>query len=157
MGQPDFASVGFFHFGTDHEHPIKALNIAIGEFTRRGGTLKDALIVLPEGFNLGRRYDDDSPANFEMAILGELQKLSSEIACAFVAGLIVRDTPGINPPYNSAYLIDGHKHKRLARKMLPDHTASGSNCWSNLNYTAHGTFENEAVVYRGVAVAALIL
>jgi predicted amidohydrolase len=157
MGQSNFTSVGFFHFGTDHQNPITALKSAIDEFKGSGGTLNDALIVLPEGFNLGRRYDDDSTANFETAIVGDLERLSEGEGCTFVAGLIIADTPGIYPPYNSAYLIDGHQHiQLLARKTTGDHTVSPYPYWKHYNYTPHESFKSEVMSYRGVVVAALV-
>jgi len=158
MKQSDFTSVGFFHFGTDHEHPIPALRSAIDEFKGRGGILKDALIVLPEGFNLKRYYgDDDDTANFDTAILDDLARASESAACAFVAGLIIADTPGVDPPYNSAYLIDGHQRiQLLARKTGEDHTVSGSPYRNYCNYTPHSSFKSEVVCYRGVVVAALV-
>jgi hypothetical protein len=51
--QPDFSSVGFFHFGKDHDKPLLALEAAIADFKSTGRILEDALIVLPEAFNKG--------------------------------------------------------------------------------------------------------
>lgn len=159
MPQSDFTSVGFFHFGKDYEHPVQALKEAIEEFKTNGGMLKDALIVLPEGFNLGRYYgDDDDTANFDVGILCELAAVSESVGCAFVAGLIIADTPDIHPPYSSGYFIDGDQPIRLlTRKTLGDHTASPSPHRNYCNYTPlYGSFKSDFVVYRGVTIAALI-
>ncbi len=125
--QPDFTSVGFFHFGKDYDKPIPALKNVITKFKSDGKCLENALIVLPEGFNIGKPYRQEERPNVNPSILDELALLSEMANCAFVAGLIIEDSPGIYPPYSSAYLIDGHFLKVcLSRKALPDDTEVSS-------------------------------
>jgi predicted amidohydrolase len=160
--QTDFTSIGVFHFGKDHGKPILALESAISDFIGNGGTLKNSLVVLPEGFNLGRHYYGMEPPKDDLSILDCLASLSTTFQCAFVAGLVVKDTPGVSPPYSSAYLIDGLCQPRqqiLTRKKKKDSTETSrvfpDDSWV-ANYTACPTYEPRALSQRGLAVAALI-
>jgi predicted amidohydrolase len=160
--QPDFTSIGFFHFGKDHGKPILALDAAISDFKCKGGTLENSLIVLPEGFNLGRHYYGTEPPKVDLSILDWLAGVSTAFRCAFVAGLIVADTLGVNPPYSSAYLIDGLCQPRqpiLTRKKKKDNTETSrvfpDHNWV-ANYTAFLDYEPRALAHRGLAIAALI-
>jgi predicted amidohydrolase len=156
--QPDFSSVGFFHFGKDHNKPIFALEAAIADFKSTGRILENALIVLPEAFNIGMTYYAPEPATFDLSILPDLSRVSTSSQCAFVAGLIIADTPGVYPPYNSAYLIDGSYQKRLARKRTQDDaevSRVNGRGWS-AKYTACFAPEPTPIQHRGLAIAAQI-
>jgi hypothetical protein len=123
--QPDFTSIGFFHFGKDHGKPLLALEAAIFDFKCKDGTLENCLVVLPEGFSLGRHYYGTEPPKVDLSILDCLASVSADFRCAFVAGLIVADTPGVIPPHSSAYMIDGLCQPRqpiLTRKKKKDNT-----------------------------------
>ena len=46
--------IGCFHFGKDHDKPIEALSKSLDE----AGNVSQSLIVLPEAFNIRKRYYD---------------------------------------------------------------------------------------------------
>src|ERR1700722_18569415 len=98
---PNLNSVGYFHFQEDFESPIPALDQAIEDFKKRGGVLPGALIVLPEAFNIRKPYFDMKAPDVNPAIRDTLATRSRIHGCAFVAGLIVDDAPGISPCYSS--------------------------------------------------------
>jgi hypothetical protein len=107
MPSENLSSVGFFHFGQGYDKPILMLELAIGDFKLRGGNLENALIVLPEGFNIGRSYYGKERPSTDWSILGALATLCHENKCVFVAGAIVDEGSNVHPPYSSAYLVDG--------------------------------------------------
>src|SRR5690348_11956483 len=99
------------------------LERAIDDFKAKGTNLDNALIVVPEAFNIKKEYFGKERPNVDVIVLKELAKTSEDCCCAFVAGLIIADTPGIDPPYSSAYLIDGKETcQPLCRKALADNT-----------------------------------
>jgi hypothetical protein len=135
------------------------LEEAIMTFKGSGRSVENALIVLPEGFNIQKPYYDKQPPNVDRSVLCELARISTACQCAFVAGLIIADESGVNPPDSSAYLIDGSYQKLLARKRKKDNAeVSGvypDHCYA-ANYTACPSCEPTPVERRGLAVAALI-
>ena len=158
MQQPDFSRVGFSHFGTGHTNPIPMLKDAIKDFKSTGGNIENALIVLPEAFNIGGTYYAPEPPNVDLSILGELSRLSTDSKCAFVAGLIIADTPDIFPPHSSAYLIDRCFQKRITRKEAQDDAEVGrvaGRGWS-AKYTSCPSHESTPIQHRGLAIATLI-
>ena len=54
--------IGFFHFVDGYEDPIGQLNTAFNEWNVEPGSEHPAnsLVVLPEAFNLGRKYGNRS-------------------------------------------------------------------------------------------------
>jgi predicted amidohydrolase len=135
------------------------LKEAIDDFKAKGKSLDNALVVIPEAFNIRKPYCDKEPPNVDTAVLGELARVSEDNHCAFVAGLIIADTPGIDPPYSSAYLIDGlETRQRLSRKALADDTEVSRSLgrdWA-ANYTAYGSFQSSSILHRGIAISVLI-
>jgi predicted amidohydrolase len=138
------------------------LETAIADSNSEGRSVENALIVLPEAFNIRKPYyDRQQSPNVDLAILCELSRVSNDSHCAFVAGLIIEDTPGVSPPYSSAYLvdgcypIDGSHHKLLSRKRKKDGTEEGNLSWV-ANYTPCLSYGSTPIQYRGLAVAALI-
>ena len=154
MPEKAFSSVGFFHFGKDHHDPMGALEAAIDKSTLN---LEDALVVLPEGFSLGRYYEEDLPADFDMSVLCKLARTSEETHCAFVASVVVRSTPGMaDPPFSTAYLVDGKsKIQPLTRKALVD-TTTASPKRKHPNYTPYDSLDSFPMVHRGLGLAVLI-
>lgn len=135
------------------------LDLAIGGFKLRGGNIENALIVLPEGFNIGRSYYGKERPNTEWSILGRLAQLCLEHKCVFVASVIVDDGSNVQPPYSSAYLVDGnHRPFLLCRKCSSDNAelSNAQGQWWTANYTTCGSFQSTAISYRGVALSALI-
>src|ERR1700685_3197425 len=48
--------IGFFHYGKHHSTPLDAFRVELEKLSK--DAIKGALVVLPEGFNLGRCYHD---------------------------------------------------------------------------------------------------
>lgn len=108
--------------------------------------LDDALIVIPEAFNIHGGYlDDPRPRPLDSSIYESLLKLSSELKAAFVAGLIVNG--GRKPQYSCAYLIDGEIYELLSCKKEDDKTGNYHPCISD---------RDQPLLHRGVCLAALI-
>ena len=139
--------VGFFHFGENHADPFGSLHDALSESEE---DVADSLIVLPEGFNIGKLYRDPAQScDFDLSILPQLKALSEKSGVTFVSGLIVDDNSGINPPYSSAYLIDGSGYKLMCHKALPDFSGNYTTC------EAECDIENP-IQHHNVSVAAVI-
>jgi hypothetical protein len=160
LPRSDLKAVGFLHFGAGHGAPLRVLRTALqGTEEQCGnGALAESLIVLPEGFNIHKPYFDRQPPNTDPNIFCDLERISDEFRCAFVAGLMVGDTPGVSPPYNSAYLIDGSHRVLLSRKRKADDTEASrvqGRSWS-ANYTAYPNFYTIPVSHRGLGIAALV-
>jgi predicted amidohydrolase len=142
------ARIGFFHFGTGHNLPLASLEFALAEKGRN--EVAGSLIVLPEGFNIGKLYTDRGPCDSDPAIICRLGIISERYNVAFVAGLIVSDTSCVAPPYSSAYLIDRTLSVPLCRKQRRDRMHA-------TNYTA--TYNSDICnpfFYRGLSISALI-
>ena len=129
--------VGFFHFVEAYEDPIGQLAGCLGEKLASGRT-GESLIVLPEGFNLGRKYNVDSrcgdqtkkknpmfAAHCTLQILSGVAKARSLV---FVVGLI--DVDSIDgSKRNCAYFVDGiSPPKLLCSKMNEDHSGEYEPC-----------------------------
>lgn len=161
MTPRQLSKIGFFHYGQAHATPLPTLKDAIADVQRRCGkdVLNNALVVLPEAFNIQKPYFDESPPNTNQDILSSLAGVCSCLGCAFVAGLIIDDLPGVSPPHSSAYLIDGDDPPRLlSRKKKKDDTELTSvrdRGW-RANYTAYNDFYTVPVHHRGLAIVALI-
>ena len=114
---------GFLHFAKGYDAPLATLDAGLERCSAANGennTISDALIVLPEAFNIGKAYYDNNPPSTDPAFLSELSQRSIFNGCSLVAGLIVDDCPGISPPYSSAYLVDGAEITLLSRKVSKD-------------------------------------
>jgi hypothetical protein len=108
--------IGFFHFGSGHGKPMKALRCALG--TKALEDLKGALIVLPEGFNIGKCYHDtEADTNPEPDVIAALKAEAVKYGIAFVAALIL-DSHG--KKRSSAYLIDANDESTMCHKMVRD-------------------------------------
>jgi hypothetical protein len=159
--QPPLAAVGFFHFGKGYSAPLAALDAELERVSATesaGDSLSNALIVLPEAFNLGRQYYHHEPPSIDSSFRNDLSKRSLLYGCAFVAGLIVDDSPGVVPPYSSAYLVDGEEIILLSRKASKDNTEATSATLGQhaANYTAFPGFYSHVIRHRQVAIAALV-
>lgn len=140
--------LGIFHFVENYAAPVEELQNAL----RRASDKEDvsqSLIVLPEGFNLGRCYRDSGPGNYDSTIMGELAMVAAEFQVSFVAGLVICEPGCPEPPYNSAVLIDEQIAVTLCRKSENDRTG---------NYTADPTTPdiNNPYLYRKTLVSALM-
>jgi hypothetical protein len=97
-----FERIGAFHLGTGHEELIAALE---RELEHTDGT--NALIVLPEAFNLGRHYcSEPGIPKFERdVVVSQLSAIARRLAIAFVVGLLEPEPEDSGRPHSSAYFI----------------------------------------------------
>jgi predicted amidohydrolase len=128
------------------------LESCLQEAERRYGPINDSLVVLPEGFNLGRHYwersgQTEKEAHSRIGIVDDLRARSRQSGCALVAGLIINDVPHVSPPYNSAFLIDSDDVRLLSRKHQNDFS---------VNYTPFDRYNSRPTVWRGVVIIGLI-
>jgi hypothetical protein len=96
-----FNKVGGFHFGSNHVEPISELDAALDSENKRD-SICNSLIVLPEAFNVRKNYKAKGDSNYDPGILAELQTVSRTFHVTFVAGLIIKEYGGPDPPYSSA-------------------------------------------------------
>jgi len=134
-----FTKLGLFRFVKGYDQPVHSLKSAL----RKCGDVDGSLIVLPEGFNIGRTY---YPKGFNIGgnnlatvvgrrdpcVLRCLQDLAGDYGTTFVAGLIIDppDAPSVpSKPFCSSYLIDGaHPPVLLCRKMGDDGSGNYTRC-----------------------------
>ena len=69
-----FSNVGFFRFVAGYETPVPSLETALEKHGRVGGSL----IVLPEGFNIGKYYRNEGRCNYDRKALEALQSLAAK-------------------------------------------------------------------------------
>jgi predicted amidohydrolase len=106
--------IGFFHFPADHDEPVNALRRALTE------AVPGSLIVLPEAFNIGKNYSTPGPFKAHLSILGDLQTIARDFSVAFVAGVVIDEHDGPQPPFSSAYFVDDERHLLMCRKKRDD-------------------------------------
>lgn len=139
--------IGAFHFGTNHAAPLKSLELALQD----ASDAREAVIVLPEAFNIGVAYRGEGSRNFEPSIVGDLQRLADRFGVAFVAALVVREPGGPVTPHSGVYFIEGSRSALLCFKIGPDDMAG-------INYTpctGQADFSNP-ITYECVSIGALI-
>ena len=134
-----FTKLGFFRFVKDYDQPVHSLRSAL----RKCGDVAGSLIVLPEGFNIGRTYYQEGfnigrtnlptvVGRRDPCVLRCLQDLAEDCGTTFVAGLIIDppDAPSVPAkPFCSSYLIDGaHPPVLLCRKMGDDKSRNYTRC-----------------------------
>jgi predicted amidohydrolase len=139
--------IGFFHFGSDHSNPKVALECALKE----AGDTEDALIVLPEAFNIAVHYRSEGKRNFDRTVLSDLMDLSRQFKIAFVAGLVIRERYGPTPPHSAACFVEGTRSTMMCYKIGPDDM-------DGVNYTActgQADLKNP-IEYEGVRIGALV-
>src|ERR1051326_2250532 len=143
---PTLRKIGFCHFGSSHpNNRISSLKTSLMKAAETTA-LDDALIVIPEAFNIHGGYLDNlHPRLLDSSIYESLLKLSSELKAAFVAGLIVNG--GRQPQYSCAYLIDGEISKLLSCKKDDDKTGNYDPCMFDCD---------QPLLHRGACLAALI-
>lgn len=144
-----FKHVGFFHFGHGHNDPIGSLSAALDE----AADVSDSLIVLPEAFNIRRKYREKRPTpNFGLSVLGDLRDIASARGISFVAGLIIDDTSDVAPPYSSAYYIDRDSKRLMCRK-------GGEEDRAGVNYTPFGSDDcdiDNPIEHNDACIAAMV-
>jgi predicted amidohydrolase len=111
--------IGFFHFGWDYASPIAALERELCKTEH----CANALIVLPEAFNIGIPYRGEGEPNFDRVVLDDLRYLAARFRVSFVAGLVVREKHGPHPPWSSAYFVNENRNAVLTRKIGADDRA----------------------------------
>src|SRR5579871_2732897 len=159
---PMICRAGFFHFVADHAHPLDQLKKSL---TDSATNVSEALIVLPEAFNIAADYwrplnSGISPANTDCGIIPRLQCICEDFKVSFVAGLIVDMSGSPNPPHNSAWLIDSTGASPLSVKLSNDGTGAGPRGRADYanNYTpclADCDIDN-GIPYRNLTVGALL-
>ena len=103
------ARIGLFHFATNHRDPIGSLIDVLSNHN----DIDNSLIVLPEAFNNGGDY---SVQPCRQLLIGAddtlrcLAAIARERDLVFVAGLL-------EPPNNSAYLIDNGRPRLMCHKQ----------------------------------------
>ena len=137
--------VSFFHFGTGYAKPLEALESSLRAKGR--DELSGALILLPEGFNIGKCYHDQAaPEQPEADVISRLKLKAGEYDIAFVATLIL-EFEGIRR--NCACLIDAEDDRLLCMKMVPDGMGDYKECTSACD-------ENNPILYGDAVLGCLI-
>lgn len=98
--------IGFFHFGNYWNDPVGSLRCALKGHTPE--EVRDSLIVLPEAFNIGQQYYDDSPEkpwNTKSAVQNRLRRICKDFGLSLLGGLIIEKPGDPYPPHSSAYLV----------------------------------------------------
>jgi predicted amidohydrolase len=122
----DVTRIGFFHFVADHTDPIRALQTAL----RECGDVEDSLIVLPEGFNNGKPYENGALHEYQRKreaqidhcwTLQNLVRIAESAKVIFVAGIL----DGVN---NSAYLVESGGPRLMCHKQADDETDNYDPC-----------------------------
>lgn len=141
--------LGVFHCGKGiiDEPPITTLERVFRETTQDP---YDAMIVLPEAFNLKGAYLASAKYEFEASTGPRLRKLAKRHGVAFVVGLI-EASPG---RFSSVYLIAPDLCHLLGRKTSIDDTAKGQNGTSPLYQKSCEC--DTPLPYAQLVVAALI-
>ena len=150
--------IGFFPFVEDYRLPVEALRRKIDDYGP--SKVSDALIVLPEAFNLENDYWTGEPCSPDEAILGKLQGVCRDYNMSFVAGAILKTSGSPTPPYSSAYRVDSTGFQELCRKRCGD----GRHGSPRDGYAPHYTCCQEdedcdghnGKYYRNVSLTALI-
>ena len=138
--------VGFFHFGADHSTPVQALKCALKD----ASDVKGALIVLPEAFNISvYYYSNTGDRNFAPSVLDKVADLAKEFGVAFVAGLIIQECCGPQPPCSGAYLIESTQQTLMCYKVIPDDSQNYTPCQGTSDF-------NNPIDYEGIRIGALI-
>jgi predicted amidohydrolase len=140
-----FSNIGFFRFVAGYDTPVPSLKTALEKHGRVGGSL----IVLPEGFNIGKYYRTEGRCNYDKRVLGALQSLAAKCNVTFVAGLIVEEPNAPNPPFSSIYLIDASSSTLICRKQGDD---------GYPNYTPFSAVPDapNPIQYGGSSIAAIV-
>jgi predicted amidohydrolase len=118
---------GFFHFAESHCNPLGELAKAMSEVSP-AIDLADSLIVLPEGFNLGRAYDlsnnpKEKPRFHERCVLECLRQIAARCEVVFVVSVIEIDTER-----NSAYFVDAGTPRLMCHKIIDDQSREYELC-----------------------------
>jgi len=139
----DLRYAGFFHqYALAQGDPIELLEAALDQ-SGLGRMFGEAVLVLPEAFNILGRYYHDVPASPNCMIEDRLKELSARRGLCFVAGLVNCE----GPPYSEAVLIDGNERKVLTRKTLSD----GSPCYEVSKQPC-----DQIILHRSLRIGALI-
>lgn len=101
-GEQMFKRIGAFHMCKGHEDPVAALK---RELESKDAT--DALIVLPEAFNLGAHYRSNAgvPKFGRGCVIGQLKAIAQDWKSAFIVGLLEPPPVDRSRPHSSAYFV----------------------------------------------------
>ena len=112
------SKIGFFHLGQSHCDPVEALKGKLQDTA-----VSNALIVLPEAFNLGRSYRDGGIPAFRRGTTSDaLCSIASDRQLTLVVGLVddMEDGGDGTLPYSSAYVIADGRSKPICHKAKSD-------------------------------------
>ena len=115
-GADVISKVGFFRFVAGYDRPMESLDRAF----QQTSDVANALVVLPEAFNIGKYYRDGGQCDYNGSALQTLQSVAAERSVTFIAGMIVEEANGPMPPFSSAFLIDVSGSKLICRKHGDD-------------------------------------
>lgn len=125
--------IGYFHFVQHESNSIDALRAALAEEADElniesvgGVRALNALIVLPEAFNLIGRNQKREESDFDPRVCTLIGQIAIDFKVVFIMSLVIREVEPAapNPPYNAAFLIDGHDLPLpICRKISSDETA----------------------------------
>jgi hypothetical protein len=120
-----FAHAGFFHLATGHAFPICSLLAALDQEPDPS----EALIVLPEAFNLGRPYYESGPPDINRDyVIDDLFRICRTRGVKFVVGLIEPRPETGERPLSSAYFVDEAGGRLICHKELWDGVGHYTGC-----------------------------
>jgi predicted amidohydrolase len=140
-----FSNVGFFRFVAGYDTPVPSLKTALEKHGRVGGSL----IVLPEGFNIGKYYRNEGKCNHDRSVLNELRMVAATHNVTLVSGLIIKEPHCPTPPFSSVYIIDGVGCTLLCRKH-------GEDGYQNYTPFKAAPDASNPVHYGGASIAAIV-
>ena len=143
-----FKKIGFFHFGINHHNPIGSLRAEVSAINNEED-IRNSLIVLPEGFNVGKFYKDAGACDYNPTCLSQLAEISAQFNMVFIVGLIINHANLFRKPYSSGYLIDGSYTKLICHKAGDDGTQNYVPCPSNCDV-------HNPIRYKKACIAILI-
>ena len=139
----DLRHAGFFHLSIAAQiDPIDLLESALDE-SGLASLFGEALLILPEAFNIVGEYYGKVSCPPDPNIEARLKEISTRRGLCFVAGLV--NCEGC--PYSEAVLIDGDDRKVLTRKTLTDR----SRCYEVFMQPC-----DEIILHRGLRLGALM-
>jgi hypothetical protein len=124
--------VGFFHFIEAYTDPLGELTKCLEKHSR--SSIRNSLIVLPEGFNLGRQYNVEL---CEAGVTREKPRFDAACMLQFLGGIAVtREISFVvgvidEHRFSCGYYVDGQEPRQMCRKINPDGSREYKACEKN--------------------------